>query len=98
MNPSPFAQFWKIYPVRKDRKRAEDNFRRALKIAKAEEILAGAERYAAEVENDGRDRRFIKSPVSWLSGECWRDEILPPRRRPAAAVREVEPGDEWMLR
>jgi hypothetical protein len=44
----------------------------AIKIATAEEIIAGAHRYAAERAD--QDQKYTKHPTTWLNGGCWMDE------------------------
>ena len=39
--------------------------------ASAEEIIAGAKRYAAD---KSRDQKFTKHPSTWLNADCWLDE------------------------
>jgi hypothetical protein len=69
-DPDPFALFWQVFPRRKDRKRAEQNWRRALRVDSAENIIAGARKYAAAVE--GWEQCAIQLPESFLSRERWR--------------------------
>jgi hypothetical protein len=68
--PDPFTAFWAVFPRRKDRIRAEANFKRALKVDAAANIIEGARRYAAAVA--GWDASAVQLPDSWLSRERWR--------------------------
>ena len=74
-SPDPFQQFWAVYPRRKEPKAAAKALTKALKDgAHLDEILAGAERYAAEVERGGFAPQFVKYPATWLNKGCWADE------------------------
>lgn len=75
-----FARFWSVWPRRVDRARAEVAFRRALRIASPDKIVAGAEAYARQVE--GRGEREIATAVHWLGSAQWRPQEQPqPSRR-----------------
>lgn len=68
-----FSTFWDAWP--RDRRVAKRTafaaYLRALRRATADEIVAGAIRYASE--RDGQDHRFTKHPTTWLNGDCWED-------------------------
>lgn len=67
-----FEEFWKVYPKKDGKKKARENFARAVKRgADPDEIIAGARRYADACV--GRDPHFIKWPQGWLSDERWTD-------------------------
>ncbi len=67
-----FEVFWAAYPRRIAKFKARTAFDKALKHSTAEEIIAGARRYAKERE--GQDPQFTKHPATWLNGGCWEDE------------------------
>ena len=67
-----FDSFWKVYPRKLAKKPALKAYLNALKRAKAEEIAAGAERYATAVR--GKEPEFIKHASTWLNADCWTDE------------------------
>ena len=76
-----FAEFYETFPLHKSRKDALKAYVAARKQGvTAEEILAGARRYAAERAQDFRpDRaRFTKHPGTWLRAGCWSDDPTPP--------------------
>ena len=67
-----FERFWKVYPKKEGKKKASENFARAIKAgADPEAIIAGARRYAAACV--GEDPKFIKWPQGWLTDERWND-------------------------
>lgn len=76
-----FAQFYRVYPRKMQKGDAAKAFAKALTVASAEEIIAGATRFAND-PNLPPDR-FIPYPASWLRAEAWDDGPLPddPRRR-----------------
>lgn len=71
---SEFTRFWKIYPKRINRSQALIEFKAAVaKDASIKEIIESARNYAISVK--GREQRYIKTPVNWLKGECWKDYV-----------------------
>ena len=67
-----FERFWKVYPKKEGKKKASENFARAIKAgADPEAIIAGARRYASACV--GQDSKFIKWPQGWLTDERWND-------------------------
>lgn len=69
-----FARFWSVYPLHKAKGAALRAWNTASKKADADTIIAGAERYAAEVKSTGT---MIAYPATWLNGERWDDEPGP---------------------
>ena len=67
-----FEEFWKEYPNKKDKKKAEEAFSKT--EAPLEEILLGLKKYKAGKE----DWRQWKMAATWLNGECWNDEYSTP--------------------
>jgi hypothetical protein len=65
-----FEEFWKVFPRKVGKGEARKAFRNALKRASAEEIVAGAKRYAATKP----DPEFTKHPGPWLNADRWLDE------------------------
>lgn len=82
-----FGRFWAVYPKKTSKAGARRKFETALKTATAEEIIAGAERYAAERAADPRPDadQWTKYPTTWLHNGCWEDE-------PARPLRAVSGG------
>ena len=71
-----FEIFWKAYPKRSGNKTLVfERYKVARKEGTAEELLRGAQNYAAEckADNEGRGRgaKFIKWPQGWLSEKRW---------------------------
>lgn len=66
-----FDEFWRVYPLKVGKGAALKAFRHANSRASAEEIIAGARRYAADSK---RDQKFTKHPSTWLNADCWLDE------------------------
>lgn len=74
-----FEEFWDLYPVRKDRKRSFDLFRRRVTTEKIFTDLMGGLRdqlraYNKRVKQTGWAPDF-KHPTTWLRGENWYDEV-----------------------
>lgn len=68
--PDTFDAFWQAYPRKVGKGEARKAYRNALKRATAEQILAGAQRYAASKP----DPQFTKHPGPWLNADRWLDE------------------------
>lgn len=66
-----FAAAWAEYPIKKERKRAEAAYKKALDEATPAQILAGVRRYR---DDPGRDPKFTKHFSTWLNAGCWDDE------------------------
>lgn len=75
-----FANFWATYPRRIGKGAALKAWKKALKTATAEQILAGAERYAQIRAGD--DPQYTAHPATWLNQQRWEDEPDPETRRP----------------
>lgn len=71
-----FETFWSIYPRKEAKKAARDAFKAALKRAKPEQIVAGAQRYR---DDPNRESAYTKHAATWLRSDCWDDDPLPPR-------------------
>ena len=69
-----FDEFWKIYPRREDKGHSRKAFAKALKLASAETITAGAGRYAER--RKGEDQKYTALAATWLNGERWTDEAI----------------------
>jgi hypothetical protein len=72
-----FRHFWNRYPHKIAIAEARVAFAQALKIAKAEDIIIGAQRFA---EDPNRDSTYTPYPSKWLNGQRWMDGPLPPRK------------------
>jgi len=80
-----FLKFWKIYPQKKDKRKAQMAWRNAVRRltqsgANRSEAMAvinaGAERYR---DDPNRDESYTKWAEGWLNGDRWEDEALPLR-------------------
>ena len=71
-----FEELWQVFPSRRPhpnpKKPAREKFILAIKRGvAASEITRGARNYAAYVENQGTDPKFITQAVTWLSQSRW---------------------------
>jgi hypothetical protein len=91
-----FARFWAPYPRKTSRVAARAKFEKLVAAgADPEEIIAGAERLAADPNlPPPEEARFIPHPTTWLSQGRWEDGPLPPRGAPqrgrAGSVTEAD--------
>lgn len=64
-----FDDWYALYPRKEDKGRARKAFTSALKKTTIDVLLAGVRAYAREVE--GREKKYIKLPATWLNAEAW---------------------------
>lgn len=74
---SEFSSWFDSYPRQEGLADAQRAYAEARKAATAEELLAGAQRYAAD---PNRDPQYTKLPANWLASKGWQDSPLPLRR------------------
>lgn len=90
----PFTEFWKHYPRKVSKRKAEIKYKAALKRASAETINAAAQQLANDPNRP--ELRFIKYPTTWLEGDCWNDP--PYERQLTSSERRMQAGYEVMQR
>ena len=66
-----FEKVWEAYPLKKEKKRAQLAYKKALSDASHERIMEGVMRYKADPT---RDPKFTKHFSTWLNAGCWDDE------------------------
>lgn len=76
INHHDFDRFWSAYPRKVAKAAAKKAWEKAIRVAKAEEIIAGAERYA---NDPNRHPAYTAHPATWLNAHRWADEPLPER-------------------
>ena len=74
-----FEVFWRAYPSRRPhsnpKKPARAKFEAAIKRGMAAaDIIRGAKRYAAYVEREGTDPRYVSQALTWLNQERWMED------------------------
>jgi len=90
-NETPeFDLFWKSYPIKVGKAAALKAWVKAIKIESADEILAGAIRYA---DDPNRHPSFTAHASTWLNAHRWNDSALPPRILTPEERREKELAD-----
>lgn len=85
--PEGFPEFWGAYPRRTDKGGARKAYAKAIARTDPADILAGAQRFAADPNLP--EPQFIPHASTWLNNERWSDDPLPARSRPS---RVDEPG------
>lgn len=71
-----FRHFWNRYPRKIAIAEARVAFAHALTLARAEDIIIGAQRFA---DDPNRTETYTPYPAKWLNGQRWMDGALPPR-------------------
>jgi hypothetical protein len=72
---SAFADFWKVYPRKRDKGHAEKAWPRAVKKADEQTIITAAREFAQWCVRTRQEQQFIAYPATWLNGERWLDEL-----------------------
>lgn len=88
-SPDGFEEFYAVYPRKAARGDAVKAFCTALKKTTPDVLVAGAKRYAAEVQ--GAELKYVKYPATWLNAQCWTDQAPPLLRVVASSGRS--PGN-----
>ena len=70
-----FTAWWSECPRKEDNIAARKAYKAARKLASREQLLTGIRDYAVSVE--GRERRYIKLPATWLNKGAWANEVEP---------------------
>lgn len=74
-----FLEFWKIYPKRKDKKRALVDWIENKRWEHWDDIRANIEQRTKNQKNWVRctyqDLQFVLNPKNYLEGECWNDDL-----------------------
>lgn len=67
-----FETWWAAFPRgrRTKKRKAADDYRKALQRTDAETLLRRATEYAASPTGQGR---YVVMPSTWLNGDCWED-------------------------
>lgn len=82
-----FQEFWKEYPRKLDKGKAERAFKSALTRSTFEDILAGVIQYA---DDPNRNPDFTKYPATWLNADSWENGPLPYDKRAHSQNNEQE--------
>jgi hypothetical protein len=90
-----FENWYATYPRKEGRKKALEAWMKACQKTRNVQPLFDA--LVAQINNNwkGKDKQFIPLPASWLNGERWEDEIVPPKtngngQRPAPRYYEKD--------
>ena len=82
-----FEKIWELYPRKQGKAKAYDYFVKAVDAGEdVERIRDGVERYAAYVEADDIEQRFVKMGSTFFSQKSWLDEWTPKNRK-----KELDP-------
>lgn len=74
-----FAKFWKLYPNKKGKAKAEAAWKKLkLNDDLTNQIFDGLARYCVSPDWTKDGGQFIPHPTTWLNGKRWEDEITTP--------------------
>lgn len=85
-----FEQWWALYPRKVEKRAARAKFAKALKLATFEQLMAGVQRYATEVQ--GKEAAYIKHASGWLNAGRWEDETTDETQARVGTPREQARG------
>jgi len=73
-----FLEFWSQYPKKESKQMAFKSWCRHVdgKVDEAM-VIAKAKEFSTACSEDGRERKFIKHPTTWINQHCWDDDYLP---------------------
>ena len=81
--PCRFEDFWKVYPTKREKKKAREAWKRHKLDGRADEIIADVEK---RQRMDAQwQRGYVPHPTTYINGHRWEDEIESP------GLRAVEP-------
>lgn len=86
-----FETFWRAYPNKKAKPRAEKAFLRAIKKTDLATMLAAIERSKSSPKWTKSSGEFIPHPSTWLNDEGWNDAESAEPPKPERGM----PGDRW---
>lgn len=89
-----FLEWWKAYPNRVGKIAAQAAYRKAKKLATAQELLDGIERYR-HMKPDYADWCH---PTTWLNHGRWMDEAAAPAKTPKGATNFTRVWDRYFDR
>ena len=72
-----FDSWWDEYPRKEGKGAARKAYATALKKSDAQSLFAGLTRSARAWADEGRTRRLIPLPTTWLNQERWTDDYTP---------------------
>jgi len=84
-----FDEFWTAYDLKKNRKKAEQAWRKTQPEDRPA-IITAAKKYRATIT----DQQYQKHATTWLNGECWNDDVSQPEPTDAFAPAETMTDDE----
>lgn len=88
--PDGFPAFWDAYPKKVGKGAARKAYAKALQRASPEIILAGVKAAAWDTRDEGR---FIPHAATWLNGDRWDDQRMPPTAPRAPKLARTT--DDW---
>ncbi|GAA2941112.1 hypothetical protein ACFO7V_16730 [Glutamicibacter bergerei] len=91
-----FEEFWKIYPRKVGKDKAEPKYATCLKRADEQTIIDGAHRLA----NDPNlpEKKYIPHPTTWLERGGWNDEPLAQRWDTPKSDQRLQQGFDLVQR
>lgn len=85
-----FAAFWRTYPRKVGKPKAEAAFRRLKLHERIEQVLVGLRRWT--MSDEWSDPRYVPHPTTWLNRGGWEDEPMNSGHRPGTVGKKEEGG------
>lgn len=87
-----FDQWWNLYDKKRGRKKALQKWNR-LSADQHQDILAATPAYVSSIS----DRQYQKDPITYLNGECWKDEIITENGERQQNIRRAQKAARILL-
>ena len=75
--PQAFEDWWNLYPRKQGKRKALNEWRRAVKRVSKDELNSKTQRFADFHNHQGTDKQYIPLPTTWLNRDGWDDELIP---------------------
>ena len=75
--PDAFEDWWNLYPRKQGKRKALNEWRRAVKRVSKDELNSKTQHFADFHNHQGTDKQYIPLPTTWLNRDGWDDELIP---------------------
>ena len=75
--PDAFEEWWNLYPRKQGKRKALNEWRRAVKRVSKDELNSKTQHFADFHNHQGTDKQYIPLPTTWLARDGWDDELIP---------------------
>jgi predicted transcriptional regulator len=87
-----FIEWYDLYPRKKGKRNAQKAYKKALKEAEHDDLVAGLRKQVRVWEDEGKEEQYIPYPATWLNGGHWMDEFDTPESK---RFYDSYTADDW---